>query len=73
MADELPEDWDAWIEDAAAAIAGALKDPAIRADVSALMVGSGPDVKRRRRLEDLREELAGFELAWQRREGESDA
>lgn len=60
-----------WIESMAADLRAALDDPAVRADVAALLVGDPQDVKRRRRLEDVREELSGYELRWQR-EGESD-
>jgi hypothetical protein len=41
--------------------------------VAALTYGDGFEVKRRRWLEALTEELAGFDLTWQRTEGESDA
>jgi hypothetical protein len=60
-----------WIESMAADLRAALDDPAVRADVAALLVGDPQDVKRRRRLEDVREELSGYELRWQRTEGES--
>jgi hypothetical protein len=60
-----------WIESMAADLRAALDDPAVRADVAVLLVGDPQDVKRRRRLEDVREELSGYELRWQR-EGESD-
>jgi hypothetical protein len=61
-----------WIEAAAVAMGAALADPAIRAELSALLVGDPQDVKRRRRLADLQEELSGFDLTWQRREGDQD-
>jgi hypothetical protein len=61
-----------WIEDTAAVLRAALDDPAVRADLAALLVGDRQDVKRRRRLEDVREELSGYELTWQRTEGKSD-
>lgn len=60
-----------WIEDTAAALRAALDDPAVRDDLAALLVGDLQDVKRRRRLADLEEELSGFDLTWQR-QGESD-
>jgi hypothetical protein len=60
-----------WIEDTAAALRAALDDPAVRDDLAALLVGDIQDVKRRRRLADLKEELSGFDLTWQR-QGESD-
>ena len=62
-----------WIEAAAADLRAALADPAVRADVAALTYGDGFEVKRRRWLEALTEELAGFDLTWQRTQGESDA
>jgi len=55
----------------AAALRAALDDPAVRDDLAALLVGDLQDVKRRRRLADLKEELSGFDLTWQR-QGESD-
>lgn len=61
-----------WIEAVAADLRAALADPAIRADLAACLVGDSQDVKRRRRLADLQEELSGFELRWERREGESE-
>jgi hypothetical protein len=61
-----------WIEAVAADLRAALADPAVRADVAALMVGDRQDVKRRRRLEELQAELAGFDLTWQRTEGNGD-
>lgn len=59
-----------WIEAAAADLRAALEDPAVRADVAALMVGDRQDVKRRRRLEELQAELVGFDLHWQRTDTE---
>jgi hypothetical protein len=69
----VPEDDERarWIEATAADLRAALSVPAIREELSALLVGDPQDVKRRRRLEDVREELSGYELRWQR-EGESD-
>jgi hypothetical protein len=61
-----------WIEATAAKLRAALEIPAVRADLSALLVGDHQDVKRRRRLADLQEELSGFDLTWQRTEGKSD-
>jgi hypothetical protein len=69
-----PEDDDErrqWIESTAADLRAVLADPAIRADLSALLVGDGHELKRRRRLAELREDLAGFELTWQRKDGGS--
>jgi hypothetical protein len=62
-----------WIEAAAADLRTALADPSVRADLAAFLVGDRHDLKRRRRLGELREELSGFDLVWQRRdEGKSD-
>jgi hypothetical protein len=57
-----------WIGETAAAIRAALQDPAVRADLAALLIGDHQDVKRRRWLAEAAEELAGFELTWQRRD-----
>jgi hypothetical protein len=59
-----------WIESMAADLRAALDDPDVRAEVAGLVTGE-PD-RRARRLEALAEELSGYELAWQRREGDSD-
>jgi hypothetical protein len=61
-----------WIEAAAADLRAALQDAAIRAELAALLVGDPQDVKRRRRLADLQEELSGFDLRWQRTGGDDD-
>jgi hypothetical protein len=61
-----------WIEAAAADLRAALGNPAVRADLAALLVGDPQDVKRRRRLADLQEELSGFDLTWQRTERDTD-
>jgi hypothetical protein len=57
-------------DDAVAAIAAvvceALVDPTVLAEVADLLTGATD--ARRRRLEELAEELADFELSWQRRE-----
>ena len=66
------DDRQRWIEAAAADLRAALQDPAIRADLSALLVGHRQAVKRRRRLAELQSELAGFDLHWQRTEGDGD-
>jgi hypothetical protein len=54
--------------DIAAAIRAALADPATRAEIAALVVGD--DERRQRRLQELEQELAGYELQWQRRKEE---
>lgn len=61
-----------WIECAAADLRAALRDPGVRADLAALLVGDRDGLKRRRRLADLQEELSGYELRWERREGDQD-
>jgi hypothetical protein len=70
--DEPDDARERWIEAAAADLRAALQVPAIRDDLAALLVGDPQDVKRRRRLADVQTELDGFELRWERREGESD-
>jgi hypothetical protein len=40
--------------------------------VAALLVGDPAEVTRRRRLGELRDELSGYELRWQRTEGAGD-
>jgi hypothetical protein len=52
------------VDELTAAIRAALADPAIRAEVAALLTGE--DDARKRRLEELQEELAGMELRWGR-------
>jgi hypothetical protein len=71
MTDPEDDERARWIESTAADLRAVLADPAIRADLSALLVGDGHELKRRRRLAELREDLAGFELTWQRKDGES--
>jgi hypothetical protein len=61
-----------WIEAMAADMRAALSVPAIREELSGLLVGDPQDAKRRLRLGELREELDGFDLTWQRREGDGD-
>jgi hypothetical protein len=53
-------------EDMATAIRSALADPAVRAEIAALLTGQ-PDA-RERYLGELAAELAHFELTWLRRE-----
>jgi hypothetical protein len=66
------DDRERWIESTAADLRAVLEDPAVRAELSALLVGDPQDVKRRRRLGELRDELSGYELRWGQREGDSD-
>jgi hypothetical protein len=56
------DETDVWVERTAAALAAALADPAVRADVLALLDGHERD--RARRLEAARAELAGMEVRW---------
>jgi hypothetical protein len=51
-----------WVERTAADLAGALADPAVRAEVLALLDGHERD--RARRLAAARAELAGLEIRW---------
>jgi hypothetical protein len=52
-------------EDMATAIRTALADPAVRAEIAALLIGQQD--ARERHLGQLAAELAQFELTWQRR------
>ena len=56
------DDTDAWVERTAADLGLALADPAVRAEVLALLDGHERD--RARRLEAARAELAGLEVRW---------
>jgi hypothetical protein len=59
-------------DDAVAAIAAelgeAFADPAVRAALADLLTGAAD--ARRRRLDELADDLAAWELTWQRREGD---
>jgi predicted nucleic acid-binding protein len=59
----------AWVERNAAQLGRALADPAVRAEVLALLAGHERD--QARRLEAARAELAGLEVTW-RLEDEED-
>jgi len=50
------------MDELTAAIRAALADPAVRANVAALLTGE--DDARKRRLAELERELAGMELRW---------
>jgi hypothetical protein len=65
---ELEDDDEAVLR-MAAVIRDALDDPAVRADVVALVAGEAD--RRERRLGELADELAGYELRWGQREGDS--
>jgi hypothetical protein len=58
----MNDDETAWVERTAAELAGALADPAVRAEVLALLDGHERD--RARRLQAARAELAGMEVRW---------
>jgi hypothetical protein len=57
-------------EDMATAIRSAIADPAVRAEIAALLIGQHD--ARERHLAQLAAELAHFELTWLRREEEKD-
>jgi hypothetical protein len=57
-------------EDMATAIRSALADPAVRAEIAALLTGQQD--ARERQLGELAAELAHFELIWLRREEGKD-
>jgi hypothetical protein len=54
----------------AAAVRAALADPAVRAEVAELLTGATD--ARRRRLEALAQEVASYDLSWQRRPEEHE-
>lgn len=56
------DDSTAWVERVAADLCRTLADPAVRADVLALLDGHERD--RARRLQAARAELAGMEVRW---------
>jgi hypothetical protein len=55
---------EAWIERNAAELARALADPAVRADLLALLGTDNGDRQRERRLAAARRDLEGLELRW---------
>jgi hypothetical protein len=57
-------DEDTWIERNAAELGRALADPAIRAELLALLAGTDDERQRQRRLEAARRELAALEVTW---------
>jgi hypothetical protein len=57
-------DHEAWITKHAALIRRVLADPEVRADVLALLAGDDAQARRRRRLVELEQELAGMEIRW---------
>jgi hypothetical protein len=54
----------------AAAVRAALADPAVRAEVAELLTGATD--ARRRRLKALAQEVASYDLSWQRRPEEHE-
>jgi hypothetical protein len=62
MAEHEHDDAAAWVERTAAELAVALADPAVRAEVLALLDGHERD--RARRQAAARAELAGMEIRW---------
>jgi hypothetical protein len=58
------DDWQTWIERNADQARRALVDPAVRAELLALLGTDDAERRRERRLEAARAELAGMELRW---------
>jgi hypothetical protein len=65
-------DKDAWIERNADQLALTLADPAVRAELLALLNGTDDERQRQRRLEAARLELAGLDVTWPQLEEEPD-
>ena len=63
----------AWIDATAAELGQALADPAIRAEVLALLTGTDDERERQRRMESARRELAGLEVRYPLLRGADDA
>ena len=59
-----------WIERNAALVRRALLDPAVRAELLALLGADDSAQRRERRLEDARRDLASMELRWKLAEDE---
>jgi hypothetical protein len=55
---------EAWIERTADQLALTLADPAVRAELLALLAGTKDERERQRRLEAARRELAALEVTW---------
>jgi hypothetical protein len=66
----MNDDSTAWVERTAADLGRALADPAVRAEVLALLDGHERD--RARRLQAARTELAGMEVRWRLEEAWQD-
>jgi hypothetical protein len=67
------DDSRAWIEGNGARLSHALADPAIRAELSALLGGECQERRRRRRLEEIERDLAAMEVHWRIGDGVADA
>ena len=61
-----------WIDAAAAELGQTLANPAIRAELLALLAGTKDERERQRRLEAARSELAALEVTWPLLEEEPD-
>jgi hypothetical protein len=64
------DEWEEWIERNAAHARRALLDPAVRAELLALLGTDDSAQRRERRLEEARRELASIELRWKLQEDE---
>jgi len=58
------DDSRAWIERDGTRLSHALADPAIRAELLALLGGEYQQLRRRRRLEEIERDLADMEVRW---------
>jgi hypothetical protein len=66
-------DENAWIDATAVELGQALADPAIRAELLALLTGTNDKRERQRRMESARRELAGLEVRYPLLRGTDDA
>jgi hypothetical protein len=66
------DDSRAWIERNGARLSHALADPAIRAELLALLGGEYQERRRRRRLEKIECDLAEMEVRWRIGDGVGD-
>jgi hypothetical protein len=62
-----------WIDAAAAELGQTLANPAIRAELLALLAGTDDERERQRRMESARRELADLEVRYPLLRGEDDA
>jgi hypothetical protein len=58
-----------WIAEHAADFRRVLADAEVRAEVLALLNGDDQETRRKRRLAELEQELAGYELQWGKADG----